>query len=466
MATRHPPAAFDLVPFQNFSGNLNIGVIAFGGAKGETKIAIDRVDFSINNAPPVSITQATLNPQTMTVEYWVAINSANYTGDVIVSATAWNVFGESYAIPPITLYPNPNGYVYPAPVVVSDQAALQAAIASIPDVPGATIQCTTGTYAIAGQGGANRPNKNWITVEAVPGDAVTIVAAPVVAPAVKRMSLKANRLRYVGTGLTMDSGQGYLNGIEAVWFDGCYTTSASSQWNPAPDADPSNPWRTNPGKGPNGNFAVYVTNCQSNHSIYGFPSCALVRGSAVNGITGDALQKSSLVVNCTVINMAGNQTHHPDVYQTFGAMDNVIVYGLTYVNVIAQGIFLQPSTPATTPVGMMSNSAFVNILSRPNDPKGVGSTQSPTTNSYYSQIQGPQFNVLFDNWNTQDGAVLLVTGAGQNQLQATDVLFWDWTCHPKQNLTPVPGVSFGNYKIGVSERLAYPGLAAIAPATV
>jgi hypothetical protein len=450
-------ANWDCVPEQLFAGDLNVGVVAFHAS------GIDRVDFTASpglspgpSQSPIGISQSTLNPQTGIIEYWCSIAASDFAdGPITINAMAYPISGSPKQLAPLTLFANSKNTVAAQSVTVSSAADLLLQLQKIGD--GGTVYLAPGKYEIPSTPGANRENKYWITIAkaqglalGVPGD-VIITAAP----GASRIILHVSKLRF--SNVTIDAGNGYLSGVDFVWLDHC-TLTYSGAWLPAPAADPGQPLRTNT-LGPNGNYQLYVTDSIATQTIYGFVNAALVRNCTIHEISGDALQRSSLVLNAGVYDFAGTLVHHADVYQMWGDMDNVIVYGLKTWNTSgAQGLFLQPQIPASSlPTAgalpaTLSNSAFVNIEMAPNDADGKGGPP-------FSQLQSRFRNVFFNNWQTPDQLILFRTdGTGLCAFDAQNVLFCNCSFHPLQSKTPPTGVVFENCTNGISAKLNWVGL--------
>ena len=227
-----PPADWDVVPLEEFAGVKNIGVVSFHAS------GITHVDFSVNGAPAVTVTTPTLNPQTNVTEYWIPISANDFKpGAISLNAVAFAGNGTIRVLPTITLLARP-------PAVGSVSAAnptdLGSAVAKVGD--GGTIYLQPGKYTIPG-GGTNHGGERWITIDGGDPSKVTLSAAPGtgrIVPHINNLHLK---------NLTIDSGAGFLSGVERVWLDHCVVTAVdgradNSAWLPAPAGDPGDPIRT------------------------------------------------------------------------------------------------------------------------------------------------------------------------------------------------------------------------------
>jgi hypothetical protein len=450
-------ANWDCVPFQTFAGKLRVGVVAFHPS------GIDRVEFtsspgmaipglssnsSSSARPTTRVAQSTNNPDTGITEYWTTINASDFPdGPITIQATAYPKTGDLKTLTDLTLFTNSKDSLTVPSVTVSTPDELVDASMKIAD--GGTIYLAAGNYAMPAIPGANRSNTRWINIAGAPGvtaDQVVLSAAP----GVTRITIHDSRLKF--TNLTIDAGGGYLNGVDFVWFDHSILTTASAPWLPAPKADPGTPLRTHM-PGANGNYQLYVTDSVATKTIYGFVNAMFVRNSQVHEISGDALQRSSEILNCQVYNFPGTIVHHADIYQTWGGMDNVILYGVKTWNTSgAQGIFIQPTVPGRA-LQTMSNCAFVNIDFGPNDRDGKG---GPPFSQFMSRLR----NIYIDHWNTANQRILFRTDAKGNEVfDAQNFIVRDSTFHQTQDMNnPPPGVKFENCVHGVSARPNWPGL--------
>jgi hypothetical protein len=82
-------ARWDVVPYQTFTSDFNVGVVAFH------MNGIDRVDFSCNGGPWVTVREMQLNPQTNVWEYTARLRAADFAADgpAEVRAIAYPVTG-------------------------------------------------------------------------------------------------------------------------------------------------------------------------------------------------------------------------------------------------------------------------------------------------------------------------------------------------------------------------------------
>jgi len=104
--TTNAIARWDVVPEQMFRGEFEAGVVAFHS------FGIERVDFSFNGGPWVSVTAPSHNPRTKVDEYWVRIDAGDVPdGLVELRAIAYPKQGRPRVLEPLRLIANSGGSV-------------------------------------------------------------------------------------------------------------------------------------------------------------------------------------------------------------------------------------------------------------------------------------------------------------------------------------------------------------------
>jgi hypothetical protein len=158
-----------------------------------------------------------------------------------------------------------------------------------------------------------------------------------------------------------------------------------------------------------------MTDSRVDNSAYGFTFAQLVRNCVVKDVF-DAYQGSQTVLNCKIERIratAQAAKHHPDIYQTWGDMKNVIVYGLTGDDIDgAQVLFInQPLAVGPN----MTDAAFVDWNIKTREPKG-----GPP----FSQLQGPIYNTLLRNVHIPNQRLLFRSDAqGLNHFEGKNIEF-------------------------------------------
>lgn len=81
-------ARWDVVPYQTFDGDFNVGVVAFHINY------IDRVEFSVNGGPWLPVYTMSMNSQINVVEYWATLRASDFTdGPLELRAVAYPKVG-------------------------------------------------------------------------------------------------------------------------------------------------------------------------------------------------------------------------------------------------------------------------------------------------------------------------------------------------------------------------------------
>lgn len=441
-------ARWDVVPYQTFTGDFNVGVVAFHIN------GIEKVSFSVNGGPWTDVYEMTLNPQTANhsgigvqtdgvVEYWATLRASDFAdGPVEVRAIAWPVTGIPRVVPirqleSLPLYANSRGSltvgtVYVSPTRGSDTFSgtlrepfqtITRAICSIS--PGGTVILTEpGTYPITEIADwswyANAPareGKRWITITPDAGLARDQIV--ISQPTRSMMRPTIPYLRWLN--VTFDFArisQYYPQRSGGVWFDQTLW-SDSGGWLARRDDSDMQPVRTG--------MESFATNSQAADMLYGFVDLLMVRGCSVEKISGDAYQNAKMILNCTARNVDGTVSgHHTDLYQTAGPHENTLIYGLGATELRStQDLFLQPSYTTSLPRAEMTNCAFVNIDCQNHDLDGLGGPP-------FSQLQSGFNHVLFLRANLPSQRLILRTDMNSTVIGwgAKNVLFKDCQLHP------------------------------------
>lgn len=343
-------ARWDVVPFQSFSGEMNVGVVAFHVN------GIDRVEFSANGGAWVSTSQMRLNPQTGVYEYWATIRANEFPDGVVeVRATAYPTRGVARTLDGLKLYANSRGTLEQrirwATVAGNDATgdgtqarpfrSIYRAMQSLSQSGGATgadhgvVMLGAGEYEYKRPNGTQTPVSTnvWITVQAAPGvnrDAVSIVSAAG-GQSNGGMNTKLVRLKNVTLRGMLDT----VTPLEDyLWLDGVKHAGAGV-------LDPTtyfvNAWWT----------GIFATDCLSTNVINGFVGANLVRNCVIDRYFNDAFPGCMAVINCTVKNGTGGigangYAYHSDVWQerSPSTAENVVLYGITATeNCNQQGVF-------------------------------------------------------------------------------------------------------------------------------
>lgn len=183
-------AQWAVVPHQVFSDNFTIGTAAFHS------YGIDRVDFSVNGGPWVSIDTMKLNPRTKASEYFVNLNAANFKdGKIVVRAIAYPKHGIPRVLEDLELFANASG-------------TLQFPV----------IELDAGSHELTGLSALTPKENGWLTIRPKPG----VAKEDCVITQIDRVSAGGN-LKIQGLTITHDGGNDFLYGKDTgegwVWLD-------------------------------------------------------------------------------------------------------------------------------------------------------------------------------------------------------------------------------------------------------
>lgn len=351
-----PVAKLDVVPWQSFTGEFGFGVPAFHHR------GIDRVEFSLDNGPWVSVTSMSLNPRTGVAEYWVRVDDGETDRLVEVRAVVYPVAGVPRVLAGGFLNAAPSG-ASPVTRYVSGSGSNSAGDGSagspwrslafaaqrMPGVNGgsaggARIYAYAGDYALSPEGGSNISTpSSWLTIETAPG----VDRSDVVITGTSSGSLKTENvhLRNITIRRLIYSRGG---GGGGYWFDECDHVGNGQHTSLHP-----NGWLAN------SISYKYWTNGLVRENRYG-PLYGFFRGMTITKIGEDVWRSAPFIVNCTVddIDRGSNTSWHGDVIVQTSTSENMLRYGVRITNATAQGIFCKYD--ASGPY--LKNHAFVNVL--------------------------------------------------------------------------------------------------------
>ena len=384
-------ARWDVIPYQSFTSDFNVGVVAFH------MNGIDRVDFSANGGPWVSVREMQDNPQSGIREYTVRLRHSDFeAGDVELRAVAWPTIGEPRVLADLRLYVEQQ--IQQSPTIYVSQSGSNSGTGSLGNpvgplldraldlvADGGTVIITEpGTYYVSdGSTRSERSNNRWITVQAAP----TIHARDILVispPGQSILRPRTQRLRWQGVGFDFSRfGQYDASPGRHVWFDRCFWTY--NGWQNEGFNQPIVYWDGNPSRS-------YVTNSYAYDGVYGFSGVTLVRNSACERISGAPYVGSNMVLNCSIKDFNGQAgtSYHRDIFHLWGQGENYIYYGLKVLSgVEAQVINIETSYSAT-PEQMWKDVAFVNI-----DASQLTMVGRQTAQGWEPNWGGPQWSQLF-----------------------------------------------------------------------
>ena len=338
-------ALWDVVPRQDFSGNFEVGVVAFH------MNGIDRVEFAVEGGAWAQVREMTLNPRTNVWEYWVMLDADDFNeGRIEVRAIAYpQTAGEPRLLESLILFvdkgslshdnlwvdgsrgndANPGTSQSPYRTV---NGAIQGYLRNHSSLDGLTLYMAAGEYIT--------PNwwihdhERWMTITAAPGADPAQVKF-VTRNGTGRCNIQYLKFHRVTMAPNTDDVLLYASTDNRhVWFDLCTAQGMGryvSQWSINREAK------------------TYFTR----HTVYDFKHgisvwnsvTPVIRDVHLFRIGEDAFRLADggcLLVNSSVEDQdVGTTDFHPDVVNmyTTGIWENVIVYGLTAIKDInAQGV--------------------------------------------------------------------------------------------------------------------------------
>jgi hypothetical protein len=434
-------ARWDVVPYQTFDDVFEIGVVAFH------MNGIDRIEFSVDDGPWVSVREMTLNPRTGIVEYWAKLDASLFSedGPVEVRAIAYPNIGVPRVLADeissenvangehsMILYVGKKGSerIYVS-VLGSDEnpgteelpvATIERALNIIKSNEtewvngGEIIFLESGQYEGPRRSAGHTviQNNQWITMRPKDNlsrdDVVIFRHTGPIRPGVSRLKWESVSVDFNSTSYYQIYGHRH-------WFD-------DARW------FNSEGWEKNVGHPFHPIGFYFVTDSTAEETLYGFAGATLARNCRDRKISGDVYQNVRSLFDCAIDVVDGSLLgHHTDIYQMWGDMDNTIVYGLHATNIIAQSIFLQPMHPAAVAQNKsnsLRNTAFVNVQIY-NEPVYSGRTN--TGGPYFSQMQANFSHVLFENVHLPNQRMILRDGGGP--WNGKNVIFRNSTLHAR-----------------------------------
>lgn len=382
-------ARWDVVPYQLFSGDFDIGLLAFH------MNGIDRVEISVEGGPWTALTQMQLNPRTHVKEYVAQLSAddINLQDDELIEIRAIAYpkdTGTPRLLDSLFLYVNNKGTLSGPPLYVAvsgndstgdgSEGAPFATIKKALDVIAANPASYESATIIVNEEGTydiDSPsqkilNERWMTIKGASHlDRNNVIIAAGSTSDLLRP--KVHWLKFENLSFDFSqSYQMYKEDEDHQWYDNCRWYS-SAGWTYIP------PGEIVPVR--NGLYSgLYITDSLAENSLYGFVRSNLVRNCKVSYISGDAYRNSLLVVNSTADNVDGTVlAHHTDLFQYFGDLENVIVYNFNAAfTVSTQNIFLDHDQSS------FKDMAFVNFT-----------VQNAQSEPPFSQLSSFNEHILF-----------------------------------------------------------------------
>lgn len=469
-------ARWDVVPFQTFTSDFNVGVVAFHIN------GIDRVDFSCNGGPWTTVREMQLNPRTGVWEYTARLRAADFATDgaVEVRAVAWPVVGEPRVLAgpqanertsgeaSMVLFANAHGTILPAQVYVSTAGSdgnsglsPQAAKRTLNGANGAirvaadhqwggTVNILDGDVWEIENAGANINNTHFVTIRGLGKTATTL--RPVGAsqnPWSNRGFLwpALRRVRYQDLAIDISYFKQITsaNNDATVWIDNCRVYSSLGWGDPSPMTYFS--------------YAIYGCSYFATDSVIedcanGFTDHVLVRGCHSHKISGDVFQNSRAVINCTVDLLSQDvpTEQHTDLFQQFrpgSVVDNIIAYNVSCTRLYGVQNFYSDTADA------FRNIAYVNVAIQ-NLPVPQPYAYMTSESNVASQWESSYNHVLFLNVSCPGRRILFHTGLPS--WSASNFLFMNCVLEELQDGQGQGGLPAGMRAVNCYTRNLYQGV--------
>ena len=351
-ATAKAIARWDVVPYQDFNGDFNVGIVAFH------MNGIDRVEISCEGGPWVAINEMTMNDRTDAVEYWGTLPADGFAQDGLVElrAIAYPTVGRPRLLDSMFLNCNVNGQLPNTIKYVSTSGSDSAngtasnpyrtiwkAASAIHDEQGGNagggkIFLLPGHYNLPGRSSAPphaQPvtTTRWLTVSGAPGTSRSqVVISDSDALLSKRVKLKNLKIRTTLTATPENLPDIWVDGVELTQEGTEYGQSGGNSFYPPMLRGNREYWFNN----------IYQTDVYVHHTRMNSTRTKLERNVLVEDIISQGFYNpKGLVLNSTVNGIDASGTlDHPDMIHLQGPnADNLIFYNINLVNCGAQGIF-------------------------------------------------------------------------------------------------------------------------------
>ena len=346
-------AHWDVVPYQTFNGEFEIGVVAFHIN------GIDRVEFSAEGGSWTPVSEMTLNPRTNVWEYWGVLRAEDFDdGPAEVRAIAYpkdageprllsynHEFTGGPEIFGCQLYANAGGslpsevrYVNPGESIAA--AAVSIAADQNGNAGGGIIYLNAGDHAMSNSNVTI--TDRWLTIAGAPGttpDQVRITSGH--GNGISNGLLRVKDLTLVSTGF---GGSGGLWG-DSIIMEGTGPTDLArfeTQW-------------TNWAAG------VYATESSFEDIREPLIRVHLMRNLTMDNIGRDLFREPRVVINIIAFDHGGAHSHSDFVQwwiPGFAEVENFIFYNVASYDCheSIQGFY------GATPADRFDNVAFVNVL--------------------------------------------------------------------------------------------------------
>lgn len=301
-------ARWDVVPYQTYDGLFEIGVVAFHIN------GIDRVEFLLDDGPPLAVHEMTLNPRTNVVEYWTSLDAARSPdGPVEIRAIVYPKTGVPRVLGADSWQPNGEYALRlfagssrdDSLITIDEPGDISDVLVNAPDGATVEIQAPGVYYWNKDLNQLRKGQSRWLTVRAASNLERESVVIRLPDENERQLLCAARLMRFEG--ITFDfRRQQYYNGGREVWFHQCLLTDSYGYTN-----DTGQPWIRTDG-------ISFATECHLNDMLYGYAYFQLVRYCSFERISGDLFQNTLCILNTQGSGFDGAPLeHHSDVFQYF-----------------------------------------------------------------------------------------------------------------------------------------------------
>ncbi len=357
-------ARWNVVPYQTFYSEMNVGVVAFHIS------GIDRVEISVNGGAWNSIQDMSLNPDSGTIEYWAKLKGSDFSDGVAeIRAIAYPNSGLPRLLEPLYLNANLNetltnkvryvsatngndetgdgSIIYPYASVIKALRVIQDANSN-GRADGGSVYLLAGDYTLGGYSASLDvyTADRWVTIRPAPG----VSRAAVIINNVDESGLRTKLIKLEDVTITTEiKSDAVLE--DHLWIHNCTLQGLGRDTTVGTDGFVSSA---------SGWTDYFVTDSIVQDHKDGIPA-KLLRNVTLNNLGSDAFSGAQMVINSTVnVIDATGTIYNPDLFEfefSAGNIENRIYYGIKGFDVGANGFSANGGGIAT-----LKDVAFVNIL--------------------------------------------------------------------------------------------------------
>jgi len=399
-------ARWDVVPYQDFDGDFNVGIVAFHIN------GIDRIEFSCEGGPWTAVNEMTMNGRTGAVEYWGTLPADAFSSDGLVEirAIAYPTTGRPRLLDSMYLNCDVNGTLPDTVKWVSNNGSdsgngtagnpyrtIYKAASAIHDAQGGnagggTVYLLPGHYDLPDKQSAPPhatpvTTTRWLNITGAPGTTRNqVVVNDSDSVLTKRVHLADLKIRTTLSAVPDNLPDIWVSNVEMTQEGSEYGQSGGAFYPPMIRGNRAY-WFNN----------VYQTDCYIHHTRSNNHRTKLERNVLIEDIISQGFYNpKGLVLNSTVngINASGT-LDHPDMIHLEGPIaDNLIFFNVQLVNCGAQGVFAKSQGGYNN---HYKDIALVNVVID-NQPHYWQSDWSvPTDHLLWWNVASPYQSVLFNS---------------------------------------------------------------------